>query len=206
MFRSGPAGSYQEAQLVISSNYQQMHEWAKSRLKRIDFDVHFAQSEKNSAQLAELFRERNPVFGWFASLYLEQLDRLDEPHDDELVLARDVMTALYQRAGRERPAYFPARPLEQLYDPGRMRWRDLLEGTKQAARRRERNRVLIEFAEDLQHHEIRRYVALLPQTIKAEVRGKSLIIENPADFERWIDGERGDRKGLVARVMAAWGR
>ncbi len=98
------------------------------------------------------------------------------------------------------------KPLEQLYDPGRMRWLDLLQGTKQAARRRDRNRLLVEFSDDLQHHEIKRYVALLPQTVKAEVRGKSLIVDNPADFERWLEGDRGERMGLIARVMAGWRR
>jgi hypothetical protein len=186
-------------QLVMSSNNPALHEWAKTRVLRIDFDVHFAPSESNSAKLAQLFDQPSELFPSFASLYLENLPRLEEPRDDELFLARDVMRELYRGAKRELPRFFPQKPLEELYDPGRMRWLDLLERSKQATERRDRDRLIVEFSEDLQHHEIKRYVALLPQTVKAEPRGKKLIIDNPAEFGRWL---RRERQTPVGRLVS----
>ena len=173
-------------QLVISSNSQSLKEWAKSRFKRIDFDVHFAASERNTERLARLFDDPSRLFGWFAHVYLDQLSRLEEPRDDDLFLARDVMQTLYRHARRSLPPYFPLEPLENRYDPARRSWLDLLDRLRQATVRRDGDRVTIDFADDLQHYEIQRYMALLPQTVKVERRGKKLVIDNPAEFERWL--------------------
>jgi hypothetical protein len=188
-------------QLVMSSNNPALREWAKTRVLRIDFDVHFAPSESNSARLAQLFDQPSELFPSFASLYLENLPRLEEPRDDELFLGRDVMRELYRAAKREPPPFFAQKPLEELYDPGRMRWLDLLERSKQATQRKDRERLIVEFAEDLQHHEIMRYVGLLPQTVKAERRGKKLVIDNPAEFGRWLGRERPALASRLANLF-----
>jgi hypothetical protein len=179
-----PAGV--SPQIVIASNRATLPEWAKTRVKRVDFDVHFAPSERNTTKLARFFERPSRLFRWFSALYLENLHALLEPRDDELHLARDVMQRLYDHAGRKPPSFFPARPLEDIHDPGSARWRDLIHRKKQALLRRERDRLTIEFAGDLQHHEITPYLALLPQTLKTERSGRKLIVENPAEFERWL--------------------
>ena len=173
-------------QIVISSNRPTLPEWAKTRVKRIDFDVHFAPSERNKAQLARFFETPTPLFRWFSGLYLDNLQVLLEPRDDELYLAREVMQRLYAHAERKLPEFFPTRPLEEIYDPGAVRWRDLIHRKKQAILRRERDRLTIEFTDDLQHHEIKPYIALLPQTLKIEPSGRKLIVQNPSEFDRWI--------------------
>jgi hypothetical protein len=184
-------------QIVISSNRPTLPEWAKTRVKRIDFDVHFAPWESNKARLAKFFETPSPLFRWFSGLYLENLQILLEPRDDELHLARDVMQRLYRHAGRKLPEFFPTRPLEEIHDPGAARWRDLIHRKKQAVLRRERDRLTIEFTDDLQHHEITPYLGLLPQTLKYEKSGRKLIVENPTDFDRWL----GDaRPSLVQRA------
>jgi hypothetical protein len=190
-------------QIVIASNRPTLPEWAKTRVKRIDFDVHFAPSERNKARLAKFFETPSPLFRWFSALYLENLQLLLEPRDDELHLARDVMQRLYAHAGRKLPEFFPARPLEEIYDPGAARWRDLIYRKKQAVLRRERDRLTIEFTDDLQHHEITPYLGLLPQTLKYERSGRKLIVENPAEFERWI-GDPG--RSLLDRVRGIFRR
>jgi hypothetical protein len=187
-------------QIVIASNRATLPEWAKTRVKRIDFDVHFAPSEGNTTKLATFFERPSQLFRWFSALYLENLHMLLEPRDDELHLARGVLQRLYDHAGRKPPSFFPARPLEEIYDPGSARWRDLIHRKKQASLRRERDRLTIEFADDLQHHEITPYLGLLPQTLKTERSGRKLIVENPAEFERWLGA---DRPSMLERLRRA---
>ena len=191
-------------QIVIASNRATLPEWAKTRVKRIDFDVHFAPSERNTMKLATFFDRRSPLFRWFSALYLENLHKLLEPHDDELHLARDVLRRLYDHAGRKPPSFFPARLLEEIYDRGSARWRDLLRRKKQAVLRHEGDRLTIEFADDLQHHEITPYLTLLPQTLKIERSGRKLIVENPAEFEHWLGiGSQAWANGFVKFYGAA---
>ncbi|MGQ0714934.1 MAG: hypothetical protein ACT4PJ_14630 [Gemmatimonadaceae bacterium] len=190
-------------QIVIASNRPTLPEWAKTRVKRIDFDVHFAPSERNKARLAKFFETASPLFRWFSWAYLDNLQVLLEPRDDELHLAREVTQRMYAHAGRKVPEFFPARPLEEIYDPGSIRWRDLIHRKKQATLRRERDRLTIEFTDDLQHHEITPYLGLVPQTLKYERSGRKLIVENPAEFERWL----GDaRPSILDRVRGVFRR
>jgi len=190
-------------QIVISSNRPTLPEWAKTRVKRIDFDVHFAPSERNKARLAKFFEKPSPLFRWYSGLYLDNLHLLLEPRDDELHLARAVMQLLYAHAHRKPPEFFPVRPLEEIHDPGSTRWRDLVHRKKQATLYRERDRLTITFADDLQHHEITPYLSLLPQTLKYERSGRKVIVENPSEFERWL----GDYPpGLLARIRRTFSR
>lgn len=188
--------------LVVTSNKRTLKEWAKSRVKRVDFDVHFAPDEQNRRRLAGLFTQENQIFHWFSRLYFDRLAKADLPRDDELAVARSVLSELYERAGRPRPPYFPDRPLETLYDPGRLDWLYVLDTLKQARVVREQGRLLIRFSEDLQGHEVREYETHLPQNVKCRRRGHTLVIESPEAFDHWLAGGRPPRRGLLARLWA----
>ncbi|NNN07560.1 MAG: hypothetical protein HKL90_16850 [Elusimicrobia bacterium] len=177
-------------QIILSSNTYSLRDWAKSRVKRLDFDVQFAPDGAGKENLAGIFREENRLFRWFSQLYLENLDQMKSPSDDELGVARAVMQELYRRAGRALPEYFPSRPIEQLYDPGRRDWKDLLERLKKARIDWDRDRASIHFAEDLQHFEIKAYENALPAAVKHRRRGRALIVESPVEFRAWLDGGR----------------
>ncbi len=189
--------------LVVTSNKRTLKEWAKSRVKRVDFDVHFAPDEGNRRRLADLFTQENQIFQWFSRLYFNRLAQGDLPRDDELAVARSVLGELYERAGRARPPYFPDRPLETLYDPGRLDWLYVLDTLKQARVVREQGRLLVRFSEDLQGHEVREYETHLPQNVKCRRRGHTLVIESPEAFDRWLAAGRPAPRGLLARL---WGR
>jgi len=176
-------------QILMSSNVYNLKDWAKSRLKRIDFDVHFAPNEKHKEKLAEMFARENPVFRWFSHFYFRELQTVEVSGEDELCVARLAMKKLYEFCGRPLPDYFPAEPIERLYDPGRRHWKDLLGHLKKARVKTEKDRLFVEFSEDLQHHEIREYQGALPQTIKNRLRGKTLIIESPKEFHFWLAGQ-----------------
>jgi hypothetical protein len=172
-------------QMVISSNTENLPEWAKSRVKHIDFDVHFAPSEEARRTLNEIFSTPNDLFQWFALFYQQELTRGDEFSDDELAIARKCFLKLYEYADHPVPAYFPHEPLEKLFDPGQRRWRDLLYRMQMARVRREKDRTYIEFPDAMQYREVQSYASYLPQTIKNRVRGKTLIIDSPQAFDAW---------------------
>ncbi|MBI4425202.1 MAG: phospholipase D family protein [Elusimicrobia bacterium] len=178
-------------QLSLSSNAYNLPAWAKSRVRRLDFDVHFAPGGPGKEALARVFGAEIRAFRWFASLYLERLAAGQAPPEDELAWARECMAELYSRAGRSAPSCFPAKPVESLYDPGRKAWVELLGRLRKADVRWERDRAQVRFAEDMMHHEIKEYEGHLPPQIKHRRRGKTLIVETPAEMREWLEGPGG---------------
>ena len=191
---------YVSPQIVVSSNSSRLKEWAKSRVKRVDFDVQFAPNERSKERLAGLFGAENLLFKWFSYLYLRHLEHGELPRDDELELARTVMRELYAHAQRPLPQFFPHQPIEALYDPGCRVWSELLKLGKARASD-EKGRMLIAFSPDMQHWEIREYQDYLPQTVKCQRRGNTLIIQSPSEFKIWLEGRAPQRRALFARLF-----
>jgi hypothetical protein len=178
-------GDLDMPQLVLSSNEPRLQDWARSRVKRIDFDVHFASTEESKKKLKELFERGNGVFRWFCHLYLERLATSSEFSDDELYIARAVMHRLYDHAGRALPEFFLDQPVETKYDLGRTRWADLLYRRRDAKLEREKERLLVRFPDQMQFWEIRRFEGYLPPDVKARQEGHTIIIETPGEFDAW---------------------
>ena len=189
-------------QIVLTGNTENFKEWAKSRLKRIDFDVQFAPSAEKKEELNRILEVDNPIFKWFSFLYMGHLSRGAFPDEDELSLARDVMKELYVHAGRPLPAFFPQQPIECLYDPGRRAWQDLLDGLRKASAVKDGARRLVEFKNDMQYPEIRAYAGYLPQTVKHKVKGKTIVIESPHEFDEWLGGNTNGHRRWPARLVA----
>jgi hypothetical protein len=183
---------YVTPQIIITSNTPRLQEWAKSRVIRIDFDVHFAPTSESRAKLANLFKEDNPLFKWFSYLYLSELDKNELPSDDELFLARAVIKKLYDYAGRPLPSFFPEEPIEKLYDPGRRDWRDIIFELHKVEISPDGNRSIVTFPKDMQYWEVTHYQSSLPQTVKSKRKGSTLIIENPKEFHKWL-GQRNSQ-------------
>jgi hypothetical protein len=188
-------------QIVLTGNTENFKEWAKSRLKRIDFDVQFAPSAKEKEELNKILEVDNPLFKWFSFLYMDHLARGVSPGEDELSIARDVMKNLYDRAHRALPAFFPEQPIECLYDPGRRAWQDLLHGLRKASAVKDGTRRLIAFKDDMQYAEIRAYAGHLPQTVKHKVKGKTIVVESPREFEEWLGNGRSRPESWFKRFM-----
>ncbi|MBI3553249.1 MAG: phospholipase D family protein [Elusimicrobia bacterium] len=188
-------------QIILSSNAYTLRDWAKSRVKRLDFDVHFAPGGQGKEALAAIFKTENPVFRWFSGLYLESLQQPGPLAEDELEPARRVFETLYARAGRALPDYFPAAPIETLYDPGRRAWRDLLDRLRKAKVEWDSDRASVHFSEDLQHYEIKEYESLLPAGVKHRRRGKALVIETPKEFRAWLEGGERESRSWLSRLL-----
>lgn len=177
-------------QLVLTSNEPRLQDWARSRVKRIDFDVHFASTEKGKRRLKELFERDNGIFRWFSYLYLQHLAADSEFSDDELYIARAVMRELYAHAGRVLPEFFLDQPVETKYDLGRKRWADVLYHRREVKATREKERLLVRFPDQMQFWEIRRFEGYLPPEIKARQEGHIIIIETPVEFDAWCPALR----------------
>ncbi|MBI4303297.1 MAG: phospholipase D family protein [Chloroflexi bacterium] len=185
-------------QILITSNTSRLKEWGKSRVKRVDFDVHFVPNEAAKEKLAQLFAEDNHIFRWFSCTYLNHLDSPELSSDDELKLARSVMNELYEYAKRPLPEFFPVEPIERLYDSGRRDWHDLLHILRKAEVKKEAKRTRITLAKDIQPWEVNDYLGYLPQTIKYKRTGSTIIVENPKDFEKWLEQPRQARSLLAS--------
>ncbi|MBI5210140.1 MAG: phospholipase D family protein [Elusimicrobia bacterium] len=189
-------------QIVLSSNAYTLPPWAKSRVKRLDFDVHFAPTDAGRDALAGLFRGENRLFRWFAPLYMSRMASGSVPGEDELAWAREVFAELYRHAGRAVPGYFPEGPIEKLYDPGLKAWRDMIDRLGKAKVRWETDRAVVEFSADLQGYEVREYESHLPAQIKHRRRGNTILIESPAEFKAWLSGGKGRGSGgWLARLL-----
>lgn len=185
-------------QIIFTSNHLNLRDWAKSRLKRVDFDVHFVPTTKTQEHLATILDKPNPLFRWFARLYLKRIAEPGWLGDDELGIAREVMLNLYDHAGRDVPQYFPRQPLEELYDSDLRAWQDVIHQRKAAVHGAGKE-TRVTFSDDLQPQEVHEYRACLPQTIKARTIGKTLVVENPAHFHSWLRG--GSRPGWWQRLL-----
>jgi len=174
-------------QIIFTSNHLNLRDWAKSRLKRVDFDVHFVPTTRTQEHLATILDKPNPLFRWFARLYLQTIAQPGWLTDDEMAVARDVMLTLYQLAGRDVPPYFPRRPLEELYDSDLRAWKDVIRQRKAAVHRAGKE-TSVTFSDDLQPQEVQEYCACLPQTVKTRKIGKTLVVENPEQFHTWLQG------------------
>jgi hypothetical protein len=174
-------------QLIFTSNHLNLKDWAKSRLKRIDFDVHFVPTTQTQEHLASILDKPNRLYRWFARLYLERIARPGWMTDDEMSVARETMLSLYDFAGRTAPPHFPRRPIEELYDSDLRAWQDVVR-QKKALIQRAGKETRITFSSDLQPIEVQEYRACLPQTVKARMLGKTLVVENPNYLHAWLDG------------------
>lgn len=188
-------------QIILTSNSSTLREWAKSRVKRIDFDVHFASNERNKERLASIFSQDNHIFKWFSFHYIKQLLDSYSPGDDELEVARAAMKELYHFSGRPQPDFFPDKPIDQMYDPGRRAWHDLLNGLRKAKMVPERDRLLITFTEDMGSREIVEYAGHLPQNVKHLRKGNTLVIESPTSFKTWLEGDIPRRRNWLTSLL-----
>jgi hypothetical protein len=188
-------------QIILTGNSENLKEWAKSRLKRIDFDVQFAPNEEQKGELNRILEVNNPLFKWFSFLYVDQLEHGASPGEDELSMARAVMKELYRRAGRPLPPFFPEEPVERLYNPGRRAWQDVLDRFRKASATRDGDRLLIDFKDDMQYREVLAYAGHLPQTVKHKVKGRTIVVESPREFNEWLENGRSRPESWFKRLI-----
>ena len=56
----------------------------------------------------------------------------------------------------------------------------------------------------MQHWEINDYQGYLPQTIKYQRKGNTIVVENPKEFDKWL-GQPPQGRGLFSRLFKSKG-
>jgi hypothetical protein len=189
-------------QLVLTTNREAFKMWAKTRMKRLAFDIEYGRDAEGTKALSDLFEEPSGLFPAFAHEYLESLGSGEELDllDDPIVRARRVFERIYGIARRRVPDEFPTQPFDQVYDHEKNRWRNLLKVEK-ARIVRKKGELCVEFDPGFLHSEISEYREMLPQGIKTRRQANLIQIECPAEFEVWIGREFLPR-GLLARLAS----
>ncbi|MHB1811685.1 MAG: phospholipase D family protein [Thermoplasmataceae archaeon] len=191
-------------QLIFSTNRPIRKDWAKTRTKFITLPVYFRPSSEKKAELNMILGEENDVFPWFSNLFLSKLGNGNMiPGDDDLQIAREVFLDLYNYAGKDIPTYFPTIPFEEKFDAGRYEWRRLLTYLGKAEKVTSESGIRINFKDEMENDEVMSYEGLLPEQIRKERKGKTIIIHSAAEFDRWIgdtDLPR-EKKSFLRRIF-----
>jgi len=101
---------------ILNTNHEDLEEWAKTRVRRLEFNVKFKGGSSDVKLLNDLMSKENNIFAAFSKEYVSQLTKGFDYQEDELYLARKVMINLYESVSRELPNYFPIKPPEKIYD------------------------------------------------------------------------------------------
>jgi len=186
-------------QIIMTTNKPNPPEWAKTRIKRINFDVKFDQKNILACEtLNRILNTRCDFFRFFAWKYL---DKMNEPLDymkkhllvDELSLARIVFKELYEFAERDLPGYFPGIPADSVYDADKMEWLELFEAGV-LTQEEQANKVMVQADKNLATYEVEKFMAYLPQGVKAKRSGHAIIIEGREKYLEWMNQKKREKK------------
>ncbi len=188
--------------LVLSSNYSVNGDWAKSRVRRLDFDVQFSGEESDEMLINDLLSRRNSVFGVFATDYVSRLAVGSGYRKDELFDAREIMRGVYEKAGKDTPSYFPDIPPEERFDVDAIYCFRQIRRHKLVSEKRKNGVIHLSFTGRPALHEFR---GKLPQTIKSQYADTELVIENPEVFDKFLSkGDTGSRRGSFLTKIFRW--
>ncbi len=192
-------------QIIMATNHLNQREWALTRVKKIDFDVQFERNNTHNLEyLNSLMKTENHFFYWFSLLYIQDLKNKKVDFSDDLFIARNVMQKLYSYSGRQTPDFFPAKPLEDIYNLGHEAWEKIFYLGK-VKERRINGEIRLTFSEDMEHQEIKKKLKLLPTSIKYSQEGKTVVIEGESanEFDRMMGKTKP--KSIFSRVLARVG-
>jgi hypothetical protein len=184
--------------MIFNTNHDNLEEWAKTRVRRLDFLVKFRGTEEEQLRVQKILERTNHVFPAFSKLYAEELSKGMEYSHDELHLARTVFVKLYRLAGREFPDFFPSKPPEKIYDMDAI-YCVHRESYKLFTEKKIGNGLRLEFKS---YKTLKNYASRLPPSVSSIVDENVLIIENPSEYKEFMDKGRGDSKrGIIGRIF-----
>ncbi len=184
--------------VIISSNAKSTREWHQTRVKTLNFDVHFEPSMKAREILSGIFSRQNDIFSAFVRYYFQNYT--GTLYDDELELGRKTMLDLYDYANRPVPEYFPRKPIEEIYDPDRVRWRELIDLQKVTLREKV-DSLEVTFGEGFNRADVEHYADSIKHA-KHRVVGTTIVVESPEDFRRWLELNKGPKGGFLSKLFS----
>jgi len=181
--------------LIMNTNHEDLPDWAKTRVKRLVFNVKFNGGPEDTKLLNQLMGRENNAFAAFSKAYISQLVNGFEYDDDELKLARLIMQELYTKVGKELPDYFPKRSPELIYDMDAIscytkRKFSLFEEKKI------KGGVRLKFSS---FKSLNNFKAKLPPEINFETDDKLLIVTNRDQYYRFMARGKPPKKSFFSR-------
>ena len=185
--------------LLGSSNYSVEGDWAKSRVRRLNFDVQFSGNESDEILISNLISKRNVVFSAFSREYLSRIALGIEYNKDELHDARLCLKKIYEEAEITPPDYFPHTLPEEHFDVDAIYCYSQVRKHKLVKEKKRSGVVYLTFKGFGSLHEFR---GRLPQSIKHQYNNLELIIENPDLYEEFMaKGQTNKKKSLISKLF-----
>jgi len=184
-------------EIIVSSNARSTKEWYQTRMKTLNFDVHFEPSMKAREILSEIFSRENHIFPAFVNYYFH--NSTGKLYDDELHTGRKTMLDLYKYAGRAIPEYFPAVPVEEVYDPDKVKWQELIDMNKVELIDKV-DSIEIIFSDGFTRMDVEHYADSIKHA-KHRVIGTTIVVESPEDFRKWLDLDKEVKSGLLSKLF-----
>ena len=182
-------GTSQFPTAVFISNDRKPNDWFRNRAKILHFDVMFRSTKKGEAEVNRIIKQDNPIYHWISQKLFDRFQRGNvELTNDLLKPVREVVRELYETADRELPDYFPARPAEEEFDIGRVKWQRMRENLYYDVSRKD-GTLRLGFGDRLDTWEIDEFRRHLPNDVRATREGRDLVIKNPAVFDEWLGGD-----------------
>jgi hypothetical protein len=189
--------------MIFNTNHDNIAEWAKRRVRKLDFLVKFQGNEKEQLQLEAILQRPNHVFPAFAKIYSEELLKGEGFSHDELKLARTVFVKLYTIADRQFPDFFPERPPEEMYDMDAIYCVDLNSYglfTEEKVKG-ERGEALKLHFED--YRTLNSFNSRLPPSVSTMSINEDLIIQNPGEYREFMErGREKSKPGIFSRLFS----
>ncbi len=186
--------------VLFTSNDRKPNKWFRNRAKMLSLDVMFDSTPEAEAEVQNVIQTESPLFDWIAHRLLTGYETGTLEMDaDVLAPVRTVLFDLYDRADRPIPAYVNDEPAEDRYDPGRREWRRLA-ADRQFTMTQRRDNLELAFDDDIRPWKIAEFRRHLPENVRADQEGHSIIVRSPDHFEDWL-GEI-ETNGLLDTVRS----
>jgi hypothetical protein len=190
--------------IAITSNDSRPPGWFQNRAKTLQFSVYFEETPEAQVRLSRVQADWPRLFAWagheVACRFREgEVDPMD---GDVLRPVRKAIRGLYERARREVPGYLPVEvPAEVEHDLDRERWLRLWRSEAFEPSYREGNLHLEFDRERFGSQELYGPVKRLPQRIRAQKSGTTIVVPHPDSFWDWLGVEKD--KGAKKEIRLA---
>ena len=181
--------------MILNTNHEEIEEWAKSRVRRLELNVKHTPKASDMKLLNQLMSTKNHVFAAFSKDLISQLAIGFDYSEDELELPRKVLENLYHKAGRALPTYFPICPPEEIYDMDAIscfnkRKYGLIKEKKI------KGGIRIEFGST---YSLSNFKSRLPPNVTFIEEDKKLVLTNPKAYKEFIARGKPEKKSFFGR-------
>jgi len=181
--------------MILNTNHEEIEEWAKSRVRRLELNVKHTPKASDMKLLNELMSTKNHAFGAFSKDLISQLSIGFDYSEDELELPRKVFENLYHKVGRVLPSYFPICQPEDIYDMDAIscfnkRKFGLIKEKKI------KGGIRIEFGST---YSLSNFKSRLPPNVTFIEEDKKLVLTNPKAYKEFIARGKPEKKSYFRR-------